>query len=123
MNPFPQHKFITESFFQEILQKQYSNDSIQVEKLKLEAALAKGENFSSDIIRVEVEFRLNDNAVKKSANYILKVGHSNDSTQELLDEFDVFHREIVAYRDILPAVDRLLLSVGDNTKLAPKYVW
>ena len=37
----------------------------------------------------------------------------------MLDEYDIFKREIVVYRNILPKVQQLLLSAGDKSKLGP----
>lgn len=118
INPFPQHNFITEQFFEDILKNQYPNDLIKVENLDLMAPLAKGENFSSDIIRATISYKKNENALN-TVSYIVKAVVS-DEHAEILDKYDVFHREIMFYRKVLPVVESLLLSIGDKTKIAPK---
>lgn len=40
---------------------------------------------------------------------------------EHLADFDVFHREMIVYRDILPKIKEVMEKGGDRTQLAAKY--
>uniref|UniRef100_A0A336KL31 CSON009900 protein n=1 Tax=Culicoides sonorensis TaxID=179676 RepID=A0A336KL31_CULSO len=105
-------------FFENVLRKQHCDQSITVTNITLEAALGKGENYASDIIRAKIQFKAGlENT--RSAQYIVKAGMADTSMQDMLEEYDVFHREIVVYDKILPVVESLLLSIKDKTKLAP----
>lgn len=113
------HEFLTKEFFESVLQKKYSNTLLQVLDFNLKAAIGKGENYSSDIIRATVRYDTGGNE-QRNEQLILKVGLTDSNMSDLLEEFDIFHREIIVYRDILPVVKSLLLSINDKTKLAPR---
>lgn len=40
--------------------------------------------------------------------------------QDLLEDFDIFKREIAVYELIMPEIDYLKMSVKDVTKLVPE---
>lgn len=122
MTEYKQHKFLTKEFFENILQKHHSDVSIQVTGIKVEAALGKGENYASDIIRAQVEYKTGLSGDHRMQQYIVKASLADSNMQDMLEEYDVFHREIVVYDKILPYVESLLLSINDKTKLAPRYV-
>lgn len=119
--PYAQHKFLSKEFFANILKKQQCDKGIEVTNLKLEPGLTKGENYASDIIRVTVEYTAGSNN-QRCQKYIVKAGLADSNMQDMLEEYDVFHREIVVYDKILPVVHSLMLSIEDKTKLAPRSV-
>lgn len=118
---FKQHKYLNTEFFEKILQKHHSDVSIKVTHIKLEAALGKGENYASDIIRAQIRYMTGLNQDGKMQQYIVKASLADSDMQDMLEEYDVFHREIVVYEKILPVVESLLLSINVKTKLAPRY--
>lgn len=115
-----QHKYLNKEFFEKILQKQHSDVSIKVTNVFLEPALGKGENYASDIIRARIDFKTGTD--QRNQQYIVKASLADSDMQDMLEEYDVFHREIIVYDKILPVVDSLLLSINDKTKLAPRYI-
>lgn len=116
---FAQHNFLDKEFFQKVLQKKHLDNGLEVDTFELKAALGKGENYSSDIIRAVVHYTTGVKD-RHSEQFILKVGLSNEDMSDMLEKYDIFHREIVFYEQILPVIQSLLLSIGDKTRLAPR---
>lgn len=50
------YPFITRDYLQGILRREQCESAIKVESFKVIAPLAKGENYSSDILRVTVNY-------------------------------------------------------------------
>lgn len=53
---------------------------------------------------------------------MLKIACYNPYMEESMEKYDPFRRELFFHQNLLPKVEELLLSVGDNTKLTEKYV-
>lgn len=119
MSEFTQHSFLNKTFFENVLQKKHNDPGLVVDSFELKPALGKGENYSSDIIRAVINFTTGISD-QHSEQFILKVGLSNSNMSDMLEKYDVFHREIVVYDQILPVIQSLLLSINDKTKLAPR---
>lgn len=119
--PFTQHKFLNAKFFQNVLRRKHCDAGLVVDKIDLKPALGKGENYSSDIIRSVIHYSTSIGE-QHHEQFILKVGLSEDGMSDMLEQYDIFHREIIVYDKILPVVKSLLLSIKDKTKLAPKWV-
>ena len=52
--------WLTESFIQDILQKQHKDASIEINSMNVQECGGKGENYTSDMFRVGVNFRSKD---------------------------------------------------------------
>lgn len=52
---------------------------------------------------------------------ILKVGYYSAYMEESMEKYNPFKRELFFYQDVMPKIEGLLLSVGDNGDLSEKY--
>lgn len=111
------YPWLKTELFTRIIQKVYPENVIQVQKYAVKAALAKGENFSSQMLRVTVTYTA-DECASCEIRFILKVAVSDLKIRAILDEMHLFQKEIVNFEYILPEVYKLLESLGDNTKLS-----
>lgn len=115
------YKWITNKFFEEILQNHNNDKTISVKEFNVNLALAKGENYASNIIRASVK-TINSEGLEQVWPLIIKANFAHDEKiQSILDEYDLFGKEIMVYSKILSAVDKLYADVGESDLLlAPK---
>lgn len=114
------YPWITKDFFQQILEKEFSEKAVTVLDYKLKHALSTGENYASLMIRVIVSYRINGDECVENMNFVIKVPVPIKELREIFDEMKLFENEIIMYEQVLPVVNELLLAVGENVKLAPK---
>lgn len=112
------YPWLSKEFFQKILAKEFSGKQICVDKYTIKAALAHGENYTSQMLRTNVSYKCDGQQCEK--RFIVKAALINKQLKAMLDELRLFEREIIIYQDVLPAVEKLLASVGDHTKLSAK---
>uniref|UniRef100_A0A1Q3FNC1 Putative ecdysteroid kinase n=1 Tax=Culex tarsalis TaxID=7177 RepID=A0A1Q3FNC1_CULTA len=84
---------------------------------KTEAATKKGDNYASEMYRVEIEYAMDGKLY--SCTKILKVIPSGEIQRKVMEKNNIFPREIAVYRDILPRIQKLLQSIGDPVKISP----
>lgn len=119
------YPWITTEFFERILQREYGDNSIRVRSYTLKAALAKGENYLSQMLRTTVRFTANSSttvaaAADQSISLIIKTVLPNAEINTVTAELGLFRKEIVAFQRVIPAVEKLLQSIGDETKLSAR---
>lgn len=124
-NIFP---WINKEFFSNILRNEYSNaKSVQILNYTLKPALKPGENYTSEMIRVKVNYAISESNDKqkiiddqREISFIIKTKLCNEQLKADLDEGNIFEKEIVIYRDILPAVQKLLSTIDADLKFSAK---
>lgn len=116
------YPWITKTFFQQILDKEFSTfgKATTVKDYNLKHALSIGENYASLMIRAIVTYRINDSECDENMNFVIKVPVPIKELREIFDEMKLFEKEIIMYEQVLPAVEQLLSAVCENVKLAPK---
>lgn len=117
------YPWINTTFFERILRKHFVDNSITIIDFKLAAALAKGENFGSQILRANIEFESNDDGVKlqRQIPLIVKVAMADNPDMAAWNsEMGWFEREIITYQQIVPEVETILRSIGDTSQMVPK---
>lgn len=57
----------------------------------------------------------------RTQSYIVKSSLVSEGMADMLEEYDVFHREIAVYDNVMPRVEQMLASIGYAKKLAPTY--
>lgn len=110
-----EYPWITLQFLQNILRQKFESNII-IENYSVKPAIARGENYCSQLIRITINYALN-NHTKKSMNLIIKadvIGNDGMST-----ELNMFLKEITVYREIMPKVKSLLLKIDDSNKFGP----
>lgn len=96
------------------------------EQLKLKTftvhdAIGKADNFCSNILRVSATFCYDSNNLfEQTQNFIVKSSLEVVEFDSINDECGYFSKEIIVYDKILPEVERLLLLIGDKTRIAPR---
>lgn len=114
------YPWISKEFFERIIRREQNDESITVAGYTIKAALGKGENYASQMLRVRVEF-LRDNCEVEFLSLIIKAAITNNADMEaLVSDLGAFKKEIIAFKKIIPEVERRLKAIGDETRLSAK---
>ncbi|XP_015189352.1 PREDICTED: uncharacterized protein LOC107073277 [Polistes dominula] len=98
-------------FWENILRKAKNNNSIRVIDIFSKLATAKGDNYSSDMFRVLVEFayKQDDREVMSKASFIVKVAPSADTLRrKLIEQSMVFETEMSVMENLLRKMNELV---------------
>lgn len=109
LDAFP---WICNELFEKCLTDQ--GEAIKVDQFAVEPAFGNGENYSSQLLKVNVKYF--DKSVLKSKQLIIKTTLG----EKLVRSRDVFAKEICIYQEIIPQFVHILNSVKIPAKLAPK---
>lgn len=112
-----QYPWLTEALFERILRREHATDNIRVTRMVVKSALGKGENYTSQMLRVNVNFI--DGSREDSVPFIVKAT-LQDGINDVVVELGLFRKEIENYETVLPTVHAMLRSIGDNTILSGK---
>lgn len=125
MDPLHNHPIFTDRYFENLIRVDRSNSTVRVCSVQSRPAVAQGENFASQLLRVAVSYKTGgDNVANQSplsiVNFIVKAELQGSDFKDMIDDCGHFAKEIACYRTLLPAAHLLLRSIGDETLLAPK---
>lgn len=113
------YPWITNKFFEDILRTDQNNKYIKVNNITIKAALGKGENYTSQMLRVKATYSTGATE-NLEHSFIVKTAVSNADVDAIVHEMGLFDIEILVYRDILPQVEKLLKSIGNYAPLSAK---
>lgn len=105
--------WLNEDFFEEVLQE----EAVKVSHLTLEAANKKGENYSSIMLRAGLTMIKADRSLAKRS-LIVKLDPVG-MTQDIMNKFNVFPKEIEVYKCIIPRLEALYKKVGMDIEFGP----
>uniref|UniRef100_A0A6P4EV28 Uncharacterized protein LOC108045697 n=1 Tax=Drosophila rhopaloa TaxID=1041015 RepID=A0A6P4EV28_DRORH len=111
--------WLTRPYVEEKLRSYFKNDSLKLEKLDIKPALGNGENYSSVINRINVEYTTKNTMSKESTRFLAKtIFPDRDPAAEVLMDYGVYTREMDMYDLILPKLADLVRNeLGDSRKL------
>ncbi|XP_039429593.1 uncharacterized protein LOC120413008 [Culex pipiens pallens] len=110
------YPFLTREYLEDALGEAAQNCTVV--NFTVRRALSKGENFASDILRIQLNLRC-ENGDERTKTFIMKVALVTEGMSDMLEEYDVFFREIVFYSKILPEIKEISKELEYNGKLAP----
>lgn len=108
-----QYSWLNEMLFERILRR--TGEMIKVEEFIVEPAFGNGENYSSNLIRVNVKY-FNENATQRK-QFMVKATLG----EKLVRSRNVFAKEICIYDEIVPRIECILKTANISIKLTPKY--
>ncbi|XP_037929545.1 uncharacterized protein LOC119681821 [Teleopsis dalmanni] len=94
-------------------------DYVKVLKFTPVAAIPPGENFTSVMIRLYVDFELKDGTTKQKS-YVLKTMLDEDKGGREINRMSLFPKEKIMYEKYLPAFEALYVAAGKKVQLAPQ---
>ncbi|KYQ60115.1 hypothetical protein ALC60_00842 [Trachymyrmex zeteki] len=110
-------------FVEKILRNSESDNSIQVTDISLESVTSKGDNYTSDIIRIIVDFSYNQDGLKNTEkkSIIIKISPTLEGDRKkLVTQLDCFHNEALMMSDTLNKMNKLL---EPNHRLSGKILY
>ncbi|XP_018056833.1 PREDICTED: uncharacterized protein LOC108692840 [Atta colombica] len=111
-------------FVEKILRNSESDNSIQVTNIYSEPATSKGDNYTSDIIRIIADFSCNQGGfknTKRKSIIIKKISPILEGNRKkLVTQSGYFHNEALMMSDTLDKMNKLL---GPNYRLSGKILY
>lgn len=122
MNAISSSSWITFDLIENLIQTIKEDNRFKLKTFNVHDADGKAENFCSNIVGVSATFyHDSDNSIEQTQNFIVKSSIEVDDFDSLNNEVAYLPKETIVYKKILPAVEKLLLSIGDKTRIAPRY--
>lgn len=128
-------EWLTRDFLLDILRNHFKNESLEIKELVVKKAdISLNSGYASELHRASLIIVKDEQEEKFSLiikvsfflshdfnilTYMLPQDHPKGHTGAIAKKSKLFHREILAYKDVIPRVQDLLLSIGDSTTLAP----
>lgn len=106
-------------FFRDILLKE--GQAFKIVTFNIGAGNAKGENYASVMLRANMKVETSEGLVSKE--YVVKVNHQSEMSEEMLEMFNVFPKEIEMYTEIVPAFQRIFSEIEPNMIFGPRCVF
>ncbi|XP_070493318.1 uncharacterized protein [Chironomus tepperi] len=115
-------EFITLDFLQGIFTKHFNGSGyVKVEHFWGEFATKPGDNYASDMYRINVDYEYSE--CKRRKPIILKVMPEGEIQTLVMVQNKLYPREIHTYRNLLVEIDKLLSDIDDQTKFAPSCLY
>ncbi|XP_053951122.1 uncharacterized protein LOC128858450 [Anastrepha ludens] len=114
----PAAAWLTKQYFESILRKYKKDSNLTVTSIIDGSGTSKGDSYISIMTRVKVEYLSSNNKEPQYGFYIAKTSYEGDPViEKIMKDFDVYHREMFMYDQVLPQMSQLLLEIGDDDKL------
>ncbi|XP_055923413.1 uncharacterized protein LOC129953901 [Eupeodes corollae] len=119
----PVPEWLTKDFLREKLSIHFKDPSLEVTSMTLSPAIGKGENFASVMTRVAVQYKMGSDQEPRTGSYIVKSSFEGDDfANELMEQYDIYTREMEIYDKIIPKLNALLEEIGDPDKMFPQTI-
>ena len=109
----PDH--LTAELLENALRNVLSVNDVKVLDFKAQFATKGGDNYTSDIFRVHVDYQVQKNGTVNKISLIIKYMLVVDTVTEILDDYKIFDKEGKAYSNLLPKLAKI-----DGQEFAPK---
>ncbi|XP_037942826.1 uncharacterized protein LOC119675691 [Teleopsis dalmanni] len=115
-------KWLNNDFLKEVIQSYEKNKDVKVTNFKLTPGTVKGDHFASVMFRAHVDYKLRHSRYSKSV-IIKTMPEVQGLKKEMLENSHIFETEIKMYTEILPKLESVLRSIGDDTKIGPNCLY
>ena len=107
-------KQLNDELLEKALKNVFADKTVKVIKFYTKLAVANGDNYTSDVFRILVDYRI-ENSAPKQISLIVKCMLEIQGVSQLLNEYKMFVKEKEIYSNILPKVSKMF-----NENFAPK---
>lgn len=113
--------WITFDLVEDLIRRSSGNNSLKLKTFTVHDGIGKAENFCSNIVRISASFcNVLSSSIERKRNFIVKSSLEVGEFSAVNDEVEYFPKEIIVYEKILPEIKKLLLSIGDKRRIAPR---
>lgn len=120
MSIFEQFPWITKAFVQEVIENAEPDKCVVVKSFDVSFAFKNGENFSSHMIALVVNFTNQTDSTEEQRNFLIKIAIQTEGIAKINEECFNYETEIEVYTKILPAVVKCFNSIGIFDRIAPR---
>lgn len=114
--------WITFDLVEELIRRSNGDNRLKLKTFTIHDGIGKAENFCSSIVRVSASFcNVLRTSIEQEQNFIVKSSLEVGEFRAVNNEVEYFPKEIIVYEKILPEIKKLLLSIGDKGRIAPRY--
>ncbi|KAG4075458.1 hypothetical protein HA402_015111 [Bradysia odoriphaga] len=113
-SPIPE--WLNLNFLEKSIRKHSKNDFVVIQNFTIVPATAKGENFASVMFRINVKYHLGDE-IERSVTFLVKAAFEDNFIMQILNELNVFDKELEMYQCVLPKLRILLDNAGHRGDL------
>lgn len=106
-----QPEWLNQDFIENALQEAFNDNSVKISKFSINLATAPGDNYVSQIFRVNVELSSKTKA-KENFNFLIKSLPKGDKMEDFVHECDLFQKEAKMLSAILPKIYKYLSEAG-----------
>lgn len=111
---------ITFDFVENLVRQKESSNSVHLKSYKVENALGKSENYCSQLFRIIAVYTDDTTNDERQTNFISKSNLVDADLLALMENANLFVKEVAAYGIVLPAVRQLLDSINETDQIMPK---
>lgn len=105
-------EWLNKDFFEKILNKKHHPLIIQISELKIVPTAGKGENYCSNMFKVEFKYELGSEKIEESI--VIKT-----EPNEMIAMMGLFPKETEMYEKIIPAFESIFKVAGEDIQFAP----
>ncbi|XP_055370839.1 uncharacterized protein LOC129605237 [Condylostylus longicornis] len=114
-------KSVKEEYITEVIEKEFGKNA-KVKKIEEVLTSGAGENYASDLHRIQVDVELEDKT-ETTVSYIYKAMPNSEFGGQMLKAMNIFPREIEIYTKIIPKFEELYKEAGKTVRFSPKCVF
>ncbi|KAM7362729.1 uncharacterized protein ACRADG_013297 [Cochliomyia hominivorax] len=115
-NSYPE--WVNETLFIDVVRADCENFE-KILKFTISPATNAGDNYSSIMLKIVIDIELKDHTTR-SLSYMLKIPPAGENTKAIMDVFKTFEREMKAYNEIIPEIERVYKErTGHDIAFAP----
>lgn len=110
------YSWITREFLEAILSRE-TTFPISINQFTVQPAIQEGENYSSQLIRVHIDFQEKVDRPTKCKSLIIKASLG----ERLVRSRNVFAKEIDIFTQFIPCIEQTFCEHGIDIDIGPKY--
>lgn len=103
---FPE--YISKNLFEKALRFGLKSSTIKVKDMQLTMGSAAGDNYCSDIYRARIKYTNGSSVEENQISLIIKAMPFSEARGPILEDLEVFDKEVDMYTNVLPKLSELL---------------
>lgn len=100
--------YISKNLFEVALRSGLKSSTIEIKDLQLSMGSAAGDNYCSDIYRAKITYVNGNGAKEYKISLIVKAMPFSEARGPILEDLEVFDKEVDMYTNVLPKLSILL---------------
>ncbi|KFB51820.1 AGAP003855-PA-like protein [Anopheles sinensis] len=118
-------KFVNSLFLTNLIQSQYGESEVKIKAYEIEPASADINDpyARSSMNRILIKYTSKENPKDAVITFVAKIKPTEGLLVEQFKKADVFEKEIVLYKSVLPSMVSMISKLGSVIELAPQLIY